>query len=87
MVFSKGGVAVLQTTPTSSPEDDCPRTVMVSPGQVNITPLQIELLERDLAELKTNLSEARTRNVYLQGVVRFDFDKKIITTQWNFSFC
>jgi len=68
LVFSKGTVAVLQSSPTSSPED-LPRKIALSPGQVNVTPLQIELLERDLADLKTNFSEAKTRNVYLQGVV------------------
>lgn len=77
MVFPKGGVTVLQTSPTtssSSPEDE--HKLVISPGQVNITPLQIELLERDLADLKTNFSESRTRNVYLQSVV--DEQKKTI---------
>lgn len=79
MVFSKGGVTLLQNSP--SPDDETQRKIVISPNQVNITSLQVEILERDLAELRTNLSEARTRNVYLQNIV--DEQKKKLAALEN----
>lgn len=81
-MFSKGGVTVLQNSPSaSSPEDEAQRKILLSPNQVNVMPLQVELLERDIAELRTNLSEAKTRNVYLQNVV--DDQKKKLSALEN----
>lgn len=41
----------------------------VSPKQVNVTPLQVELLEREMSDLKIQLQEAESRNVYLSAIV------------------
>lgn len=35
----------------------------------NVTPLQIELLEKDMGELKVQLQEVESRNVYLSAIV------------------
>lgn len=40
-----------------------------SPKPVNITPLQIEILEKELGELKFQLQEVESRNVYLSAIV------------------
>lgn len=40
-----------------------------SPVCVNVTPLQIELLERDLEELRTSFNEAKKDNLHLQEVI------------------
>lgn len=34
-----------------------------------MTPLQVELLERDLSELKLQMQEVESRNVYLSAIV------------------
>lgn len=41
----------------------------LSPKQVNVTPLQIEILERDIAELRTSLTEAKARNISLENII------------------
>ncbi|XP_067008497.1 caprin homolog isoform X2 [Anabrus simplex] len=70
LVFTKGGVTLVQSSPSpSSPEDDSKPKIILSPKQVNMTPLQVELLEKEVAELKNSLSEARTKNLYLSGIV------------------
>ncbi|KAK7871857.1 hypothetical protein R5R35_006447 [Gryllus longicercus] len=68
LVFSKGGVPLVQSSP-SSPEDDAKPKIILSPKQANVTPLQIELLEKEIAELKSALHEAKTKNVYLSAIV------------------
>lgn len=50
--------------------------ILLSPKQVNVTPLQVELLEKELGELKINLQEANTKNSYLSAIV--DEQKKYI---------
>lgn len=35
----------------------------------NMTPLQVELLERELSELKIQMQEIESRNVYLSAIV------------------
>lgn len=40
-----------------------------SPKQINITPLQVEILEKELGELKLQLQEVESRNVYLSAIV------------------
>lgn len=40
-----------------------------SPKQINITPLQVEILEKELGELKFQLQEIESRNVYLSAIV------------------
>lgn len=81
IVFSKDGVALVSSSSPSSDEDIQGRKIMLSPKQVNTTPLQIELMERDIAELKTNLGAARTKNVYLQNIV--DEQKKKLSALEN----
>jgi len=34
-----------------------------------VTSLQVEILEKEIAELKAALQEAKTKNVYLTGIV------------------
>lgn len=65
LVFAKNGVSL--STP-SSPEDDF-KPKHLSPKQINVTPLQIELLEKELGELKLSLQEANTKNSYLSAIV------------------
>lgn len=48
---------------------------------MNVTPLQVEILERNIADLRMNLSEARTRNVYLQNII--DEQKKKMSALEN----
>ena len=43
--------------------------VILSPKQLNMTSLQVEILEKEIAELKATLQEAKTKNVYLTGIV------------------
>ncbi|KYB25959.1 uncharacterized protein LOC100142448 isoform X1 [Tribolium castaneum] len=65
LVFVKG---TLPSSP-SSPEDDSKHKVYSSPKQINITPLQVEILEKELGELKFQLQEIESRNVYLSAIV------------------
>lgn len=69
LVFTKSGF--IQSSPSpSSPEDDTkPKQVVLSPKQLNMTSLQVEILEKEIAELKAALQEAKTKNVYLTGIV------------------
>lgn len=53
----------------SSPEDDMKHKVYSSPKPINITPLQVELLDKELHELRLQLNEAEGRNVYLSAIV------------------
>lgn len=41
----------------------------MSPKQLNMTSLQVEILEKEIVELKGALQEAKTKNVYLTGIV------------------
>lgn len=36
---------------------------------VNVTPLQVELLEKDLQDIKASLQEAKTHNQYLSSII------------------
>lgn len=69
LVFSKGSTYVPSSP--SSPEDNGTGFAKPkgSPGCVNITPLQVELLEKDLQDTKISLQEARTQNQYLTDIV------------------
>lgn len=40
-----------------------------SPICVNVTPLQVELLEKDLQDIKVSLQEAKTHNQYLSNII------------------
>ncbi|CAH0563382.1 unnamed protein product [Brassicogethes aeneus] len=64
LVFVKGAVP---STP-SSPEDESRYKTYNSPKTFNITPLQVELLEKELGDLKLQLQEAESRNVYLSAI-------------------
>ncbi|PSN56492.1 hypothetical protein C0J52_08444 [Blattella germanica] len=54
LVFAKSGYAQSSPSP-SSPEDD--------------SKPKVEILEKEIAELKTALQDAKTKNVYLTGIV------------------
>lgn len=41
-----------------------------------MTPLQVELLERELSELKLQMQEVESRNVYLSAIA--DEQKKLV---------
>lgn len=43
--------------------------VYSSPKPVNITPLQVELLEKELGELKLHMQDVESQNVYLSAIV------------------
>lgn len=40
-----------------------------SPKSLNAVPLQVEILEKELGELKLQLQETDSRNVYLSAIV------------------
>nr|CAD7577868.1 unnamed protein product [Timema californicum] len=83
LVFTKGGVTLVQSSPSpSSSEDDGKPKIFLSPKQLNMTPLQVEILERDIAELKGALQEAKTKNLYLSGIVE-EQKKKIDSMEVN----
>nr|CAD7444210.1 unnamed protein product [Timema bartmani] len=83
LVFTKGGVTLVQSSPSPpSSEDDGKPKIFLSPKQVNMTPLQVEILERDIAELKGALQEAKTKNLYLSGIVE-EQKKKIASMEVN----
>ncbi|CAL7941639.1 unnamed protein product [Xylocopa violacea] len=69
LVFSKGSTYVPSSP--SSPEDNGTGFVKPkgSPVCVNITPLQVELLEKELQDTKISLQEARTQNQYLCEII------------------
>ncbi|XP_046478109.1 uncharacterized protein [Neodiprion pinetum] len=74
LVFSNGPVNTVSNP--SSPEDTVAGFAKSkgSPGSVNVSSLQVELLERDLQDLKVSLQEAKSQNQYLIGIV--DQEKK-----------
>ncbi|ENN77927.1 hypothetical protein D910_12668 [Dendroctonus ponderosae] len=54
----------------SSPEEETRSKLYTSPQSVtNSTPLQIELLEKELGELKIQMQEQESRNLYLSAIV------------------
>ncbi|KAK6637217.1 hypothetical protein RUM44_007631 [Polyplax serrata] len=78
IVFTNG-INHIQNSPSS--DEDHQKPFAFSPEQVNVTPLQVEILERNIADLRMNLSEARTRNVYLQNII--DEQKKKMSALEN----
>ncbi|XP_049803984.1 uncharacterized protein LOC126241678 isoform X1 [Schistocerca nitens] len=66
LVFSNGGL--IQSSP-SSPEDDSKPKIILSPKQVNTVPLQVEMLEKEVTELKAALSDSKAQNSYLCGII------------------
>ncbi|XP_032690964.1 uncharacterized protein LOC116853821 [Odontomachus brunneus] len=69
LVFSKRAHCVPSSP--SSPEDNGNGFAKSkgSPICVNVTPLQVELLEKDLQDIKTSLQEAKTHNHYLSNII------------------
>ena len=69
LVFSKGSAYVASSP--SSPEDNGAGFVKSkgSPLSVNVAPLQVELLEKDLQDTKISLQEVKTQNQYLNEIV------------------
>ncbi|CAK9798669.1 hypothetical protein ANTQUA_LOCUS1679 [Anthophora quadrimaculata] len=70
LVFSKGATYVPSSP--SSPEDNGTGFVKPkgSPVCVNIVPLQVELLEKDLQDTKISLEEAKTQNQHLCEIIK-----------------
>ncbi|VEN36237.1 unnamed protein product [Callosobruchus maculatus] len=75
LIFANKGSTPV-SSPSSSSEDDSKYKVYSSPQPLNDTPLQVEILERELGELKLQLQEAEKRNVYFSSIV--DEQKKKI---------
>ncbi|XP_018561122.1 uncharacterized protein LOC108903432 isoform X2 [Anoplophora glabripennis] len=67
LVFVKGTLP--SSGSPSSPEDDAKHKVYSSPKPFNITPLQVEILEKELSDLKLQLQETESRNLYLSAIV------------------
>ncbi|XP_043593090.1 uncharacterized protein LOC122572315 [Bombus pyrosoma] len=69
LVFSKGSTYVPSSP--SSPEDNGSGFVKPkgSPVCVNVTPLQVELLEKDLQDTKISLQVLRTENQYFSEII------------------
>ncbi|XP_028138825.1 putative uncharacterized protein DDB_G0279653 [Diabrotica virgifera virgifera] len=68
LVFVKGTGFSSPSSP-SSPEDDTKHKVYASPKPFNTTPLQVEILEKELTELKLQTQETESRNAYLSAIV------------------
>nr|CAH7729740.1 unnamed protein product [Callosobruchus chinensis] len=75
LIFANKGSTPV-SSPSSSSEDDSKYKAYSSPQPLNDTPLQVEILERELGELKLQLQEAEKRNVYFSSIV--DEQKKKI---------
>ncbi|XP_033219578.1 uncharacterized protein LOC117174507 [Belonocnema kinseyi] len=75
LVFSKGSNV---SSTASSPEDSGNGFTKAkgSPAYVNVTPLQVELLEKDLQDIKTSLNESKTHNIHLSEII--EKQKKIL---------
>ncbi|XP_022916304.2 coiled-coil domain-containing protein 74A-like isoform X1 [Onthophagus taurus] len=65
LVFAKTS---LPTTPTS-PDEEAKQKSGDSPKQLNVTPLQIEILEKELSDLKLQLQEVESKNSYLTEII------------------
>lgn len=57
-----------------------------SPVRVNVAPLQVELLEKDLQDIKISLQEAKTQNQYLSDIVEQQ-KKLVITVDMDCVYC
>lgn len=53
-----------------------PGTLQGSPVCVNVTPLQVELLEKDLQDTKISLQVLRTENQYFSEII--EEQKKLV---------
>ncbi|XP_035723143.1 uncharacterized protein LOC118442073 isoform X1 [Vespa mandarinia] len=69
LIFSKGTTCVPSSP--SSPEDNGNGFAKPkgSPVCVNVTPLQVELLEKDLQDIKASLQDAKTHNQCLTEII------------------
>ncbi|XP_026666481.1 basic-leucine zipper transcription factor A-like isoform X2 [Ceratina calcarata] len=81
LVFSKGSTYVPSSP--SSPEDNGTGFAKQkgSPICVNITPLQVELLEKELQDTKLSLQEAKTQNQQLTEIVEEQKQKASCTEE------
>nr|XP_003699304.1 PREDICTED: uncharacterized protein LOC100879876 [Megachile rotundata]XP_012145485.1 PREDICTED: uncharacterized protein LOC100879876 [Megachile rotundata] len=80
LVFSKGSTCAASSP--SSPEDNGTGFVKSkgSPVCVNISSLQVELLEKDLQDTKISLQEAKNQNQYLSEIIEQQ-KKKLESTE------
>ncbi|XP_014252414.1 keratin, type II cytoskeletal 1-like isoform X2 [Cimex lectularius] len=73
LIFGSAGVKVVQSSSESSPDDAKPK-IILSPKEVNNRSLQVEMLEKEVSELKASLAEANSKNTRLLQLV--DHQKK-----------
>ncbi|CAG9773554.1 unnamed protein product [Ceutorhynchus assimilis] len=70
LIFGKTPADSSSPSPSSPEEDSTKHKLYTSPKiQTNTTPLQVEILERELGELRLQLQEQESRNVYLSAIV------------------
>ncbi|XP_014288990.1 uncharacterized protein [Halyomorpha halys] len=75
LIFGNPGNPIIHSSSDSSPDDSKPKIVL-TPKEVNTRPLQVEILEKEVSELKTALLEANSKNSSLTQLV--DYQKKQI---------
>ncbi|XP_066151825.1 rab11 family-interacting protein 4B-like isoform X2 [Euwallacea fornicatus] len=69
LIFGKSPVSSSSTSP-STPDEDIKHKLYTSPKVLtNATPLQVELLEKEMGELKIQMQEQESRNLYLSAIV------------------
>ncbi|KAK9888330.1 hypothetical protein WA026_000586 [Henosepilachna vigintioctopunctata] len=69
LVFNQNQPTTPQTSPTSSSSDD-EHKIFSSPNQPPTTPsLHVELLEKMIGDMKIQLQESESRNLYLSAIV------------------
>jgi hypothetical protein len=68
LVFTKCGFIQSSSSPSSSEADSKPK-IILSQEEWNVISLQVEALEKEIAELKGALQEAKIESVYLTGIV------------------
>ncbi|XP_054272399.1 keratin, type I cytoskeletal 9-like [Macrosteles quadrilineatus] len=67
LVFSKGGISISHSGSDSSPDDK--NKIILSPKDCNTRTLQVEMLEKEVTELKAALAETTATNVSLNNVI------------------
>ncbi|XP_046680971.1 keratin, type I cytoskeletal 9-like isoform X1 [Homalodisca vitripennis] len=67
LVFSKGGITISHSSSDSSPEEK--HKFVLSPKECNTRTLQVEMLDREVTELKAALAEANANNTSLNSLV------------------
>lgn len=71
LIFGNPGSSIMHSSSDSSPDDMGKPKIVLSPKEVNTRPLQVEILEKEVSELKAALNEANTKNSNLSQLVEF----------------